>query len=346
MLKIIYKNLAVILILTYAYAYAEDTYKIGYIEGEPYWVFNKVLETTLKVLNTMGWKNRLEFPEYARFSPGEPEKKEELQRNARKLMSFKELDLVIVAGTDATAAILPYNNKITPILSIAVSDPLKSGFVKNKNDSGIDNYSVRIEPELYDGMFYSFHAVVGFKRLGLMYCDHENSRMYSNVDVARKIAAERGFELVEYNQLSTAESSQECLEGLQWLLDQKIDAFFISAIACFDWAVSDVRQLLEILNQHKIPTLARQSSMYVKAGALMGFASGFSGQANFIAYNINKILKGASPRSLQMIDFEPPKFSFNIVVAEKIGYEPAFDFLIICDEIYDYIQLPEDRLVK
>ncbi len=326
----------------------KKVYRIGYLEPSPFWIFSHDLEAIKKSLAEMGWKGRVEFPQDAHFSPGREQGKKALwSKRAEELMSRKDIDLVITAGTDATATVLKVNNGKIPIVAISVSDPVKSGLVLNANDSGVDNFTVRVVPDKYKRMFEIFHDVVGFKKIGLMYWDTKNGRTYTNLEDARTVAQERGFEIVEYSKVSESGKAEDCLLGLQELVSQKMDAFFIPSLNCFDWTSSDVKKLLDFLTENKIPSFARNGTRDVKAGALMGFSTvDFSGRGKFVADKIIRIFQGEKPRSLPMIDNAIPKISFNLLAAEKIGFNPPFDILAASDELFQEITLPEDRLVK
>jgi ABC-type uncharacterized transport system substrate-binding protein len=350
-----FKSFFIMLSLFYlsSVGYCEDTipkkiYKIGYLEPAPYWIFSHELDAIKKALAEMGWKDKIEFPADAYFSPGREEDKKPLwSKRAEELMARKDIDLIIAAGTDATAAILKANNGHKPIVSISASDPIKSKFVLNEKDSGVDNFTVRVAPNQYKRMFEIFHDVVGFKKLGLVYWDTENGKRYTNLDDAHLVAKERGFEVIEYKKVSESGTAADCLKGLEELVSKKIDAFFLPSLNCFDWKASDMKMLLDFLSEKKIPTFARNGTRDVKAGALMGFSSiDFSGRGRFVADKIVRILQGEKPRSLPMIDNAIPKISINLYVAKKIGFNPPFDILAASDELFQEITLPEDRLVK
>ena len=333
---------------------AGKVYKIGYIEGGEFWVFTEIKNLIQKYMNEPGhinapeWNGKVEYPADAQFSPGwDDENLKKLPEMAQRLMARDDLDLIIAAGTDATRAVLKANNNKTPIISIAVSDPIKSGFVKDENDSGIDNYTARLEPGRYKRMFRIFHDVVMFQKLGLMYPDNDSGRLYTNLDEAYQVSKERGFQVIEYNKVSSVESNEECYEGIKYLIDKGIDAFFIPVLNCFDWKKSDVKRLLDLLTENKIPTFAREGTKYVKSGALMGFSSiDFSQRTRFIVRKIIRIFNGEKPRSLPMVDDAVPKISINLHVAEQIGFDPSFDILSATDEIFQENILPDDRLVK
>jgi len=326
----------------------QKIHRIGYLEGGEYWIFSQESDAIKKSLSDMGWKDKIEFPKDAHFSPGwGDDKKQQWSESAEKLMARNDIDLIIAAGTDAVAALLKANNRRTPIVGISVSDAMKSKFVLNEKDSGVDNFTVRIALNQYKRMFEIFHDVVGFKKLGLIYYDTENGKRYTNLDDAHLVAKERGFEVIEYKKISESGKPEDCLKGLQELTSQKIDAFFIPSLIYFDWKTSDVKMLLDFLTEKKIPTFARNGTRDVKGGALMGFSSiDFSGRGKFIADKIVRIFQGEKPRSLPMLDNAIPKISINLYVAKKIGFNPPFDILAASDELFQEITLPDDRLVK
>ena len=255
-------------------------------------------------------------------------------------MHRKDLDLIVTAGTDATAAILKVNNGRIPILAMGVSDAVGSGFVADKKDSGIENFTVRIVPDRFERMFMIFHEVVRFKNLGLIYPDSESGKKYTNLDAAKKISQERNFKITEYKLKN--ESSKDCFAALKELSKQKIDAFFIPSLLCFDLEKNNLQPMMKFLREKKIPTFARNGSAYVRSGALMGFSTlDFTKRGDFISDQVIRILKGVKPRDLNMIDHAVPKISFNLKVAEEINFDPPFDILSATDEIYKKIIIPE-----
>ena len=321
-------------------AIAQSTYSVGYLEGGSYWIFDKTMDAVKTALKEKTLDKKIIFKQNARFSPGW-ENKMAWDAKAKILMSRKDLDLIITAGTDATRSILKYNNQRTPILALAVSDPIGSGFVLNEKDSGIENFTVRIVPNRFERMFRIFHEVVQFQKLGLLYPDTKSGKKYTNLDAARKVAKEKNFKLIEYK--LDKENPNACMQGLQKLVDQGMDAFFIPSLLCFDWSKNDVSNILTFLRNNKIPTFARNGSSYVKGGALMGFSTiDFSERGNFLADKIERILiNKISPRKLPMVDQAVPKISFNLKVAIDIEFDPPFDILSATDELYNEIINPE-----
>lgn len=317
-------------------------YRVGYLEGGSYWLFSDSMNAIKKSLEARGWLHRIVFPEDAWFSPGW-DKEHLLGEKAAALMEREDLDLIVSAGTDATRALLEANNNKTPVVGMAVSDPIGAGFVKSSEDSGIDNFTVRLAPGRYKRMFEIFHDVVDFDTLGLIYPDTQSGRQYTNLKEAREAARERGFEVLEYDRITT-ETADDCLRGIKSLLERGMDAFFIPSLLGFDWNESDVEKIFNYLNEKNIPTFARNGSRDVKAGALMGFSTvDFSKRGDFLADMMIRIFEGEKPGSLNMVDKGAPKISFNLHVANRIGFNPPYDLLAATDELYREITLPKNR---
>ncbi|MFW5908006.1 MAG: ABC transporter substrate binding protein [Desulfosalsimonas sp.] len=341
--KIILAVLAVV--FCFLQSAAAGNYRIGYLEGGSYWLFSDSMDAVKESLESRGWLDRITFQDDAWFSPGW-DKEDLWGKRASELMDRGDLDLVIAAGTDAAEALLEANNNETPVVGMAISDPVRAGLVESTEDSGIDNFTVRQDPGRYKRMFEMFHEVVKFKRLGVIYPDTKSGRQYTNLEEARAIAEEKDFELLEYDRI-TSESADDCLRGIRSLLERGMDAFFIPSLLGFDWEESDVEKILNYLNDNNIPTFARNGSRDVRAGALMGFSTvDFTRRGKFLADMIIRILEGEKPRSLNMVDKGSPKISFNLYVANKIGFNPPYDLLAATDELYKETVLPEDRKFK
>jgi ABC-type uncharacterized transport system substrate-binding protein len=323
---------------------SQRTYRIGYIEGGPFLSFAETLKHTKAALAKRGWQEKIELPPDASFSAGGGDNRAALEKHGRELLNRKDIDLILAAGTDATQAMLAVNNGRIPIVGMSVSDPMLSGMVLSPEDSGVDNFTVYFEPDAYARLFRIFHMAVGFQRLGLVYSLSQNSKIYSNVEEAHKIARERGFEVVEYGRISVAETEEECMEGLRWLVDQGIDAFYIPSISCFDYTLNpeSSRKLLAFLMEKKIPSFAREGTVGVRSGALLGLSTlDLSDEGEFLANMIISILQGAKPRSIPMMMTTPPSLSLNMYTAQEIGFYPSFDMLTACDVIFREITVSQ-----
>lgn len=322
--------------LTARDANAEQTerkFRIGYFEVASYWTSDRALEAFKNGLSGLGWLSRVDFVADARYSPGQGVSQAELKGIAEELMGRKDLDLILVMGTQATRLLLQANNGTTPFLGLDISDAVRSSLVNGPDDSGVENFTTIIQQDLWVDMFQLFHEVVDFKRLGLLVSNDKDSRVFSRVDEARKVSRDRGFELVISPLLEPGEDFESCQKGIDDLINAGVDALFIPPFLCFD--TGTIGKYVDQLNAHKIATFTSEGSELIMAGILMGPAAhNFNLAGQLSAKAAVKILQGSKPRSLPMQYLMPPSIGINLKTADKLGIKPSFQLLSVSDEIY------------
>lgn len=363
----------------------ETKKKIGYLEAGLLSTFTETMRATRTALQQRGWVSKLELLKDACFSPGwEPDKKKLVPEKAKELMSRNDLDLIIGAGTSAVRSLLEYNNHRVAIVGVAVSDPVKSvymldgkesTFVASEQDSGVDNFTIRIVPNQYKKMFEIFYDEVGFKKLGLLYVDEKNKNNVSSVDDAYEVSKSgRHFEILE--QRVENPKTDDCYQGIEALIKGGMDAFYVPSLSCFDWDEPNPEKanptlLLKLLRDKKIRTFSKQGSRDVQGGAMMALSTvNYNDRGEFTADSIIEILGNHNtkprdlsmsdrgeftadstinilgnynkkPRDLPMMDDAPPKITLNLEAAEEVGFIFSFDVLGASDELYQKITTPE-----
>lgn len=330
--------------------------QIGYFEGKRFSSYIKTFEQMhgdLKASNTP-----VAFPaqDACYTTDGKPASRALWPEQARQLLARQDLDLIFAAGTDASREILKAANCFpptnpdcdlpTPVVSCCVSDAIRSQLVLGPTDSGVENFTVRIVPERYTRMFRIFHDEVGFTKLGILYAEGPDGLQLANVEDARTVARERGFALELAKLPKNAEITRElCQNTLQSLVDQGIDAFYMTVFTCFEWGnpAYDPMQFQTFLKNQKIPVLARQGSKDVKAGALMGFSTvDFSSRGRFMTDRVLDVVAGKKPRDLPMVDPSPPKVALNMTTAKALGITPSPALLEMASEVYTGQQAPNN----
>ena len=308
----------------------------AYFEAGPYWEFSLLQKEITKALQQRGVGQYIVFPNEFHISPGWNAPDSVYRAEARKLMDNPAIDVIISMGTEATKALLLENNGKTPIMSVDVADPAGAGIVDPVTGKGAANLTIRYTKNKWFKVFALFHEALPFRRLGIMYHDSPEGLSYSNVREAREVARERGFNLVEYPFLDKAESIESCTKGVNRLMQQGIDAFYISALNCFDWTQADPQKIFDILNAEKIKTFARDGSVHVSKGALMGLSTlDYVPLGKFYADHMAAKL-GLLPPNTQLEEAAyTPKIALNLVTAQKMGMDLPLVLLISSDEIFD-----------
>ncbi len=327
-----------------AYATKNNNKKtVAYMENGEFWLFNKSYQALKVELKNTDFD--FIYPSELYISSGWDTSKEKLLEDANKLLE-SEADIVIAAGTSASSALIEMNlqrkkNKLAtkPILAIALADPIAAKFMKADGSSIYDFFTTEVSPEKWQSMYKVFHNIVDFKKLGIMFPDSEEGRIYGATDDAHRVAKEEGFEIIEAKIFD--ESTKSCEKGIKELHKKGADALFISPLVCFDWSTQNPTALLDLIHNYNMPTFARDGSLFVQGGALMGFATwDFSSSAKTNAMAIEDIMYGAKPSDIKMTVVHEPKIAINLEVAKKLNFVFPFSLLLSADEIFENTSTP------
>ncbi|MDR1612231.1 MAG: hypothetical protein LBT97_05535 [Planctomycetota bacterium] len=314
--------------------------RVAYIEAGPFWLYSHTYRAIREAL-AGNPRFSVEYPEELHVSPGWDAPPGELDNLARALQDRGDIDLIIAGGTAAIRSLLLVNSGRIPIIGIGMADPLAAGVVKSVDDSGVDNFTCEVIPDRWMQMLRVFHDVVGFKRLGVLLPPGPEGRFYAGIDDVLAVGEELDFAVL-IGEIPD-ESVQSCADGVDWLAGQKADAFFIGPLLGFDWEGGDPEFLLDRLNRvHQLPTFARDGSIFVQGGALLGFATwDFSRDGRRLAEKAVRIFDGEKPRSIPMRAVVEPLIAINLQTAMEIDFDLPFDVLIAADEIYVTSERPK-----
>ena len=309
---------------------------IAYFEAGPYWEFSLLFEKVVDSLKRKQILDKVRFPESLHSTPGWDVPAAVYAAEAKRLMSDPSVDLIISMGTVATKALLDANNGRTPIVSIDVADPVGAGIIDAVSGKGAPNLTLQYTPDKWQKVFVLFHQALLFTKMGIMYHDSPEGRSYSNVNEAREVARDRGFTLVEYARLDQEESIDSCVAGMRYLVDQGVDALYISALNCFDWNKGNPREIFDYLHSHGIKTLARDGTVQVKRGALLGLSTlDYASVSDYYVGQIAHLLGFMPERALVVQSSYSPKITLNLDTASTLKLDIPLILLIAADEIFD-----------
>lgn len=338
-------------------------WRIAYVEGGEYIDYQKILIETIRGLMKLGWIETADIPpqrgeetegvwqwlvtqarsDYIEFLPDghysahwdegmRPLVNEKLMQ---RLTVADDVDLLIAMGTQAGQDFA--NDKHdTPTMVLSASDPLGSGIVQSVEDSGYDHVHATVDPGRYERQVRVFHEMMGFKKLGVAYEDSVNGRSYAAIEVVEKVAAERGFEVVRCHTRTDIPSNDEAeasvIDCFEQLVD-KVDAIYVTVQQGV--SIRSIPNLVELSNEHHIPTFSQSGSEEVKLGFLVSLSqAGFRYVGEFHAATFAKVFNGAKPNQLAQLFEEPPKIALNLHTAGAIGFDPPVVILGAADEIF------------
>ena len=344
-------------------------WRIAYYEGGQFIAYPQVLAATVRGLMELGWlentmlppqkddqtqalwkwlaqnitSDYIEFVEDAYYGAQWDDKTraELVPKIINRLAEDKDIDLIIAMGTWAGKDLANDKHNV-PTIVLSTSDPLSAGLIKSVEDSGFDHVHVQVDPHRYERQIRLFHEIIGFQKLGIAYEDTVDGRSYGAVDIAERVAKDRGFEVVHCHTQSDildVEVASESLKTCFRELAKQADAIYVTEQGGIN--NNSIPQLVEIANQHHIPTFSQDGSEMVKYGFLVSTSTAsakYLGQ--FYAATFAKVFNGTKPNDISQLFEEPPKIALNLKTAEIIGFDPPLIILGAADELFDEIVAP------
>ncbi len=342
-----------------------NKWRIGYCESQPYFEFDGTLYYIVKGLQELGWVANTEGFKYTPFQEDTrtmwkwlsendmgpyiefvkdayydmSEQPDTGEKVVKRLSEKKDIDLMIVNGT--YAALNTANDKHSvPTLVFSTSNAVQSEIIKSPTDSGHKHVWAHVDPERFKRQVEIFYDIFKFKKVGLVY---ENSyrKVFAAVDDVEEVSKERGFEIEHYYVDGPVDDNDydryinDVIKAHK-VLAEKVDAMYVTNGA---WKFSDLPKLLKPFYDKRIPVFSQAGSIEVRNGALMSIArANFLGIGRFGADKIARIFNGSLSGELSQVFEDTPNIAINMEAADKIGYRPTFEILLVADEIYTSIE--------
>ena len=340
-------------------------WRMGYCESENFITYTQTLVAIVKGLEEIGWiKNLagfnqvadsgdsrsiwrwlastevspyLEFVDDAFYNLREPD----IDRDGiiKRLNSQKDLDIMLAMGADA-GFLLSNSQHDTNVFVFAASNAVRSGIIESVEDSGRDNVWAHMDEQRFVRQTKAFYDIVKFKKLGMVYEDSDNARVYSAVNEVESLAKEKGFEIVRYHvrEPRLPEEYPKYYQEVQAAyheLAKQVDAVYVT-IASLE--SEKLPELFKPFYERKVPILSQLGNIEVKNGALLTVS--VMDEVNigrFGADNITQCLRGAKPRALEQSFQSAPQITLNVEVAKMLDFKLPFEMVIVVDEAYQSI---------
>ena len=347
-----------------------EKWRIGYYEGGAYINYQKQLTETVKGLMQLGWLQTAELPKQSGESTDtlwtwlsteaksdyivfvadahysamwDKDRRIKLENEiVLRLNNDHDIDLMIGMGTWAGKGLANYRHR-TNTLVFSTSNPISSGIIKSVEDSGFDHVHVRVDPKRNERQLKVFHEMIGFQKLGVVYEDSLAGRSYAAIETIEALAKTHNFEIVRCHTKSDISDKKLAEKGVINCfgeLVKRADAIYVTQQGGVN--SRSVPLLVEIANQHKIPTFSQSGAGEVSYGVLASLSrAGYKYVGRFHAETIAKVFNGAQPNQLNQLYEEPPKIALNLKTAEIIGYDPPIVLLGATDEFFDEIKVVE-----
>jgi putative ABC transport system substrate-binding protein len=233
---------------------------------------------------------------------------------------------VIVGNTPGVLAAVRVAGPTMPFVFVVGDDPVKMGLVTSLN---------RPEGNL-TGVTFSGGSILGAKRLALL---HELVPKISLVAVLLDPDATFEIELVE----TAARALDLQIVPVKLASERDLDAAFDRIVATGAGALlfgggpvlrGQLHQIVALAARHALPTIYELRD-YVEAGGLLSYSASFPAAYRQAGVYAGRILKGAKPSELPVL--QPTKFemAINLKTAKALGLTVPQMLLVAADEVIE-----------
>jgi putative ABC transport system substrate-binding protein len=298
-------------------------YRIGFLGGR----YDPALwPSFLDGLREHGWEEGLNIVIEGRWTEGRPERYIEL---ASELVSLK-MD-VIVAGAPPAVRALQQATRTTPIIMIAVADPVEMGFVKSfaepgGNITGVTSVAGRnIILKLLE---LTKDALPSVKRVGILF-NEGNPLNYITATAPQILAAAKPLELeILWLPIRTVGDLEPAIATAK---QRGADAIIGSG----DPLLFAQREFInETAERNGVPTIWGPRE-YLSGRGLLSYGPTFRGMLRQAAVYVDRILRGAKPATMPVE--QPIRYDLvlNLKTAKALGLTIPAAFLSRADEVIE-----------
>ncbi|MGA7599453.1 MAG: ABC transporter substrate binding protein [Pseudolabrys sp.] len=132
-------------------------------------------------------------------------------------------------------------------------------------------------------------------------------------------------------QILNASTIGEIDAAFATLVRERADALFVDGDALF---LSRRQQFVTLTARDRIPAAYSQRD-YVEAGGLMSYGTSIADSHRQVGVYTGKILKGAKPADLPVLQSTKFEFAINLQMARALGIEVPPGLISIADDVFE-----------
>jgi ABC-type uncharacterized transport system substrate-binding protein len=237
----------------------------------------------------------------------------------------RKVDVLVAVGPPCARAAKDATSTIPIVFSVG-TDPVAEGLVTNLarptgNLTGISILQVDLIPKRLELLC---ELVPHAKIIGLLTNPNNPNPWIGDVEQAARV---KGVQL----QVVKASSESEIDAAFATLVQLHADGLIIGDDVFF---TSRREQLVALASRHSVPAIERWRE-FVAAGGLISYGPTLSGVSHQTGIYVGRILKGAKPSDLPVV--QPTKFELliNLQTAKALGLEVPPTLLARADEVIE-----------
>ena len=240
-----------------------------------------------------------------------------------------QVGVIVTAGVGSTATLAARGATTSiPIVFLTGSDPVHLGFVSSLNRPGGNLTGVN-----------NFVAELGAKQLGLLHELTPNA-----VRIAMLVNPDNANAVVETTETqSAARSIQRQLLILRAQAERDIEAAYATlaqqradglVVANDGFFLAHAERLVAMSARYAVPTVYARRE-YAEAGGLMSYGTSQSEAYRQVGIYAGRILKGAKPADLPVVQSTKFELVINLKTAKLLGLDLPASLLARADEVIE-----------
>jgi putative ABC transport system substrate-binding protein len=294
--------------------------RLGYLSGGRQGTGAYTIDILKASLRDLGWRGNETIDIDERWADGDVSR---LARLASELVQLRP-DVIAATGTSEAKALQAATQDI-PIVFLQVADPISSGLVASISRPGGNITGFAQGPQiLWSKRLGLLTEMLGRQPRHLAWLGNPgNSGSVSNWADARDAAARAGVDLARID-VSRAEELEGAFKGVKGLDGLLVQWDFLFSVVS--------RQIAELAAQERVPAIYENRAQ-VLAGGLMSYGGDLRENFRQGAAYVDRILKGARPGDLPVVQASRFELILNTGAAKALGLTIPDNLLARADEV-------------
>jgi putative ABC transport system substrate-binding protein len=240
----------------------------------------------------------------------------------------RKVDVIVANGQSAAALAAKTATATIPIVFLFGADPMKIGLVSNLNRpggnlTGVTTFAVELNKKKLEML----HGLVPATAAIALLANPDSPTANSVVQELQKAAQELGRRLL----IVWASNDREVDTAIDSIVEQSAGGLYVTPDGFFS---ANYAQIAALAVRQKIPAM-HESRLFPHAGGLISYGADGLEAARLAGIYVGKILKGAKPADLPVL--QPSKFNLLIILktATALGITIPNALLIQATELIE-----------
>src|SRR5262245_16660655 len=241
----------------------------------------------------------------------------------------RQVAVIVTTGTSAPAFAAKAATATIPIVFISAEDPVKLGLVANLARPGgnLTGFNIFTGELVAKRMELLRELVPGAARVAVLVRPPNAVNTEAMLRDVEPAARGLGLQI----QVVHCSSSREITAAFATFARQRPDALFVGNDAFF---LSRRIQLTHLASRHALPATYHLRE-FAEAGGLMSYGSNITDAWRQVGVYTGRILKGAKPADLPVIQASKFELVINAEIARQLGLTVPASLLAIADEVIE-----------